>query len=69
MKQNEPHDPNGSGDPPAVDKERIYGNDGVDHTLIRWMPSLTPTERLQMLQQSVGSLSRLSREASRTFPA
>ena len=46
MKQNEPHDPNGSGDPPAVDKERIYGDDGVDLTRIRWMLSLTPTETI-----------------------
>jgi hypothetical protein len=61
--------PKGSGDPPAVDRERIYGDDGVDLTLILWMLSLTPTERLQMLQQSVGSLSRLNREASITFPA
>lgn len=69
MKQNEPHDPNGSGDPPAVDKERIYGDDGVDLTRIRWMLSLTPTERLQMLQQSVGSWSSLCSEATRMFSA
>jgi hypothetical protein len=69
MKQNEPHDPNGSGDPPAVDRERICGDDGADLTLIRWMLSLTPTEQLQMLQQRVGSLSRFSRESSRMFSA
>jgi hypothetical protein len=33
--------------------------DGVDLTLIRWMISLTPAERLQVLQQSVQSLLRL----------
>ena len=27
-----------------------YGEDGVDVTLIRWMLSLTPAERLQVLQ-------------------
>ena len=47
------------------DRERQPGNpqthseDGVDLTLIRWMLSLTPAERLQALQQSVQSLLRL----------
>jgi hypothetical protein len=27
-----------------------YGSDGVDVTLIRWMLSLTPDERLQTLE-------------------
>jgi hypothetical protein len=27
-----------------------YGSDGVDVTLIRWMLSLTPAERLAVLQ-------------------
>jgi hypothetical protein len=30
--------------------------DGVDLTLIRWMLSLTPAERLQVLQQFVNSV-------------
>jgi hypothetical protein len=30
-----------------------YSPDGVDLTLIRWMLSLTPAERLQVLQQFV----------------
>jgi len=30
-----------------------YSEDGVDLTLIRWMLSLTPAERLQVLQQHV----------------
>jgi hypothetical protein len=34
--------------------------DGVDLTLIRWMLSLTPAERLATLQQAVNSLTRLS---------
>lgn len=38
---------------------QTYSEDGVDLTLIRWMLSLTPTERLQMLQLSVQSLMRL----------
>ena len=39
--------------------EHTYSEDGVDLTLIRWMLSLTPTERLQTLQRSVESLMRL----------
>jgi hypothetical protein len=43
-----------------------YSPDGVDLTLIRWMLSLTPAERLQVLQQSVESLlSLLDASASR----
>lgn len=40
-------------------EKQMYSEDGVDLTLIRWMLSLTPTERLQTLQQSVQSLMRL----------
>ena len=36
--------------------ERTHSEDGVDLTLIRWMLSLTPAERLKVLQQSVQSL-------------
>jgi hypothetical protein len=39
--------------------EQTYSEDGVDLTLIRWMLSLTPTERLQTLQKTVRSLMRL----------
>ena len=39
--------------------EPTYSEDGVDLTLIRWMLSLTPAERLQVLQQAVRSLQRL----------
>jgi len=35
---------------------QTHSEDGVDLTLIRWMLSLTPAERLQVLQQSVQSL-------------
>jgi len=37
----------------------------VDVTLIRWMLSLTPTERLQVLQESVQSLIRTKEELGR----
>ncbi len=33
-----------------------YSEDGVDLTLIRWMLSLTPRERLAVLQDQVDSL-------------
>ena len=33
-----------------------YSDDGVDLTLIRWMLSLTPRERLAILQDQVDSL-------------
>ena len=36
-----------------------YGPDGTDLTLIRWMLSLSPVERLGVLQASVDSLERL----------
>jgi len=42
-----------------IKDEPLYSEDGVDLTLIRWMLSLTPTERLRILQQTVRSLMRL----------
>lgn len=36
-----------------------HSEDGVDLTLIRWMLSLTPLERLLALQKSVESILRL----------
>jgi hypothetical protein len=36
-----------------------HSEDGVDLTLIRWMLSLTPAERLQVLQRNVRSILRL----------
>jgi hypothetical protein len=35
--------------------------DGVDLTLIRWMLSLTPEERLRILENGIRSLERLKR--------
>ncbi len=37
----------------------IHSEDGVDLTLIRWMLSLTPRERLQVLQDMIDSITRL----------
>lgn len=44
-----------------------YSKDGVDLTLIRWMLSLTPAERLNVLQQNMLSIARLKH--ARTCPA
>ena len=40
----------------------MYSEDGIDLTLIRWMLSLTPTERLKTLQQNIQSIMRLRGE-------
>jgi hypothetical protein len=36
--------------------EPEYSEDGVDLTLIRWMLSLTPAERLEFLQGHVNAI-------------
>jgi hypothetical protein len=50
----------------VLDKQPSYSEDGVDLTLIRWRLSLSPAERLQVLQQNVQSLKRLTDESSFT---
>jgi len=40
-------------------------DDGVDVTLIRWLLSLTPAERLQVLQSNTRSLEKLRGAADR----
>jgi hypothetical protein len=49
---------------PGPEELHDYSEDGVDLTLIRWMLSLSPEERLQVLQDTVQSLMRL-RDARR----
>jgi hypothetical protein len=46
----------------AAAAEPTYSEDGVDLTLIRWMLSLTPAERLDVLQQHLRSVLRLRGE-------
>jgi hypothetical protein len=41
-------------------------DDGVDVTLIRWMLSLSPAERLAVLQGFVDSIAELTRESPAT---
>lgn len=52
----EPPDP-----PPADSFPPEESADGVDLTLIRWTLSLTPLERLQLLQDWVDGLEELRR--------
>lgn len=43
-------------------EDATYSQDGVDLTLVRWMLSLTPLERLETLQRTVQSILRLRGE-------
>jgi len=36
-----------------------YSEDGIDLTLIRWMLSLNPSQRLQFLQENIQSIQEL----------
>ena len=51
-----------AGGTPRMESNGPYSEDGVDLTLIRWMLSLTPTERLDVLQDTVRSIARLKGE-------
>jgi len=42
-----------------------HSEDGVDLTLIRWMLSMTPAERLETLQQFVNCVLRVRAENSK----
>lgn len=42
------------------DAIQTHSEDGVDLTLIRWMLSLTPAERLLTLQNTIRSFRRLA---------
>ena len=46
-------------EPPTKNDLPTYSDDGVDLTLIRWMLSLTPAERLDVLQRNVESILRI----------
>jgi len=45
---------------------KIYTKDGVDLSLIRWMLSMPPTQRLQTLQKNIRSVMRLRGEKPTT---
>ena len=41
-----------------------HSEDGVDLTLVRWMLSLSPARRLQVLHENVRAMLRLRREST-----
>ena len=43
----------------AETQPREYSEEGVDLTLIRWMLSLEPAERLRVLQQHMNAVEKL----------
>jgi hypothetical protein len=49
----------GCAEPRRHGKRPTSSEDGVDMTLIRWMLSLTPAERLKVLEDNAYSLMRL----------
>ena len=48
----------------AAASEPTHSPDGVDLTLIRWMLSLTPRERLEALQGTIDAVRRLRGQAA-----
>ena len=44
--------------------EATHSKDGVDLTLIRWMLSLTPAQRLDVLEDHLGSILRMRGESA-----
>ncbi len=48
-----------------MNDEPAYSEDGTDLTLIRWMLSLTPAERLKVLQANLSSIYRLKHASIR----
>jgi hypothetical protein len=65
MKENEPKHPL-SEETFSPGTIKTYTNDGVDLSLIRWMLSMTPTQRLQTLQKNIRSVMRLRGEKPTT---
>jgi hypothetical protein len=59
------HYTNADANGPAQPSPAPPPDDGVDVTLIRWMLSLSPAERLRVLQSNVRSILRLRRHAIR----
>jgi hypothetical protein len=46
-----------------------YSDDGVDLTLIRWMLSLTPAERLRFLEERINDIQRIRELNAKHEPA
>ena len=58
--------PQTSRSPSLEENGPTHSVEGVDLTLIRWMLSLTPAERLEVLQRNVWSIMRLRGDDSET---
>lgn len=54
----------GTAQPRARAAEPTHSDDGVDLTLIRWMLSLTPAQRLDVLEDHLGTILRMRGEAA-----
>jgi hypothetical protein len=52
----------GKGLIPSFGERETYSDDEIDVSLIRWMLSLTPAERLETLQNHVRGIMRLRGE-------
>ena len=65
MKENKLKNPL-SEEPSPSGITKTYTKDGVDLSLIRWMLSMTPTQRLQTLQKNIRSVMGLRGKKSTT---
>lgn len=52
----------------AIDRDPLpeYSADGVDLSLIRWMLSLTPLERLRFLEERINDILEIRERNART---
>ncbi len=66
MKQNKRADRVNDFKSPYPTGETAYSEDGVDLTVIRWMLSMTPAERLETLQNHIKSIMRIRGEETST---
>ncbi len=53
-------------EPPVSPNPPTHSEDGVDLTLIRWMLSLTPAQRLDVLEDYQSTILRVRGEATRS---
>ena len=54
--------PTQPGKPTEGDHEENYSESGVDRTLIRWMLSMTPSERLRAMQEQLNAVTALKEQ-------
>ncbi len=47
---------------PATTPSQEYASSGVDRSLIRWMLSLSPMERLLVIQQQVNAIQEMKEQ-------